>query len=494
MVREQQYTGKVAAADDMGPVPTLHLPLLEGCQNDDSHAKTVSTTTSELEDDQNSSKLNSKESGAVGAAPGTTSSSSSAPKREKVIDDSHISIDRREPDPWQIVALKVIFILPWRFLGVCLSFPVLFLFYFCACGEWYLWRKLFGKIRPVRESVLGSAGWRVFLFLNGIVARVEFENSNENYNNLRDAPFTVANHVGYLDGAVLPTCLHRPRPVFISWVLDVFIIGKMARDLNGIPVDLRNSASRQQSMERIQQHANEWAKYDEFKNDSSSSENYHANPRDDPKYHKAQSCLIFPEGGCCNGDRLGTFKKGAFLSKREVRPVIVHWTCVSRWNTAFTDFYIEKDQDTAEQKQIVEKFCDADEILQEVLDANSSNVEVIVDKKNKQAKSDKTSVADDQEPRLRFVSSSTAASSRPSTAQLLQPESFLVRQNNIPMKKYSFARWFLRYLCEPYFLVRLKCLPIYFPNEQEKEDAEVYAANIQRLMQREYQHLRKQQL
>eukprot|EP00392_Amoebophrya_sp_AT5.2_P000226 g226.t1 len=443
---------------------------------------------------------------------------------KRPVDDSHIHVDRRAPHahcPRLLLVLKCIFILPWRVLGVALAFPVLFACYFLGYVESFF----YNYKRPVKETVIiGSIGWRLFHFLHAIVVILEFDDEEENYFSLRDTPFLVANHVGYVDGAILPASLYRPKPVFVSWVLDVPVMGRMARDLGGIPVDLSSRASREASLAHIAHHADSWRRPPRLVAGSpgvGSKNKPLPHDRNDPRTHGGQTCLIFPEGGCRNGERLGEFKKGAFTCGREVRPILVSWSCPSGWNIAFTDAYVDK-KDLREHPNEL-KFCDPHDILEECrkeeaavheLVTSSTTTEGITTGDTATCSQSTADTAPPGQPVQREqralgssrdepgssatdASRSTTASSAPGAdldPRIKQKTVYSIWNRacagKIALNVYVFAQWLFCYCLEPYHVVTLRCMRKYKPSEEEVANPDLYAANVRRLLQVEYQKIR----
>lgn len=50
--------------------------------------------------------------------------------------------------------------------------------------------------------------------------------------------------------------------------------------------------------------------------------------------------------------------------------------------------------------------------------------------------------------------------------------------------------WFYDFLCQPFLRCCVRVLPIYHPSEAEKDDPQLYADNVHKLMQTEFQQLR----
>ncbi|CAD7963588.1 unnamed protein product [Amoebophrya sp. A25] len=450
-------------------------------------------------------------------------------------DDAHVSVDRRYTVPFAsdeekyrfyvVFALKLIFIAPWRFALWAIAHVMLGLFYILAQVEKNIMQSVYEIDRPIRETLTGGIAFKIYLAFCGIFVRIRFVEKKEDhvakvetYWNLRDTPIIVSNHTGYVDGPLYTCFLYRCKPVMTSWVLDLPLIGRCARDLGSIPVDLRNEQSRLASMNRIKTHCEAWRPppssdperpklYDPIKEGcvsasgeggASSSEQGAAvavvvegsdegrlrapllqqgsaaskgslptaqallgEPCDraDPLLHRAQACLIFPEGSCCNGERVGMFKKGAFTAAAPIRPVVAQWYNWGGWNSALAESQRDNDWINGENA------FDADSLLAEYC---YSSTDGSVGRAECRTAEEKSALKDLNTPRV-----------------------YNAEHYPGELRTYSAYWWFLLFLMEPFHLCTLYCLPPYTPSQPEREDAELYAANVHRLIQISYQLLRK---
>eukprot|EP00929_Paragymnodinium_shiwhaense_P070171 TRINITY_DN35522_c0_g1_i2.p1 TRINITY_DN35522_c0_g1~~TRINITY_DN35522_c0_g1_i2.p1 ORF type:complete len:569 (+),score=91.01 TRINITY_DN35522_c0_g1_i2:71-1708(+) len=135
---------------------------------------------------------------------------------------------------------------------------------------------------------------------------------------LRNEPIMVSNHVTYLDVMVLPVVLNMPKFVSKSEVLSWPLFGRLGKDLDYIWVDRTSKDSRESTVQAIAGHASKWKKGD-------------------------RPLVLFPEGTTSSGRDLLEFKKGAFVSGKPVRPVVLKYT--GAWDPANTD-YREAESDT----------------------------------------------------------------------------------------------------------------------------------------------------
>lgn len=201
-------------------------------------------------------------------------------------------------------------------------------------------------------------------------------------------------HSSWLDGPVLCTILYRPRVVVVNWVRKVPLIRQFSQEMRCIAVDLTSEQSRAECFRGIEAHVQEWKRPPRLRRtnerhdwgedleapaparetlipeasatglvfgalmsplprstppqersspdstarrsvaDQDEEENWCV-PRIKESMYESQALLLFPEGNCCNGERLAPFKKGAFTSGCSIRPVVTHWRCFGGWNQAF---------------------------------------------------------------------------------------------------------------------------------------------------------------
>lgn len=174
----------------------------------------------------------------------------------------------------------------------------------------------------VADSGCLLAGCRGMLAVNGIFPTVICEYGDMELGPLpaegpvrqellRDTPLVVSNHVSHLDAAaILPVVLELPKFVSMIDVKNYPIFGSLGQDLDYIWVDRKSKDSRAKTLEAITRHTSSW--------------------------HTGQRPLVvFPEGTTSNGSSLLEFRKGAFVSGRPVRPVLLKYT--GSWDPASVD-------------------------------------------------------------------------------------------------------------------------------------------------------------
>lgn len=415
-----------------------------------------------------SSELTEPLNPAADVASSGSDSSRKSLARSQRFDDTRVVVDRR--DPQKLTRRRrwtSLLIFPWRLMLWLLAWPTVCFLYPFALLEEQLTE------RPVRETFTGAFLWRLFIFMNCIRVCMEYP-LNEDFYSLRDSPILVANHTGYMDGAILATVLFRPRVVLVQWVMKMPIIGNMVRQMRCIAVNTADAASRAQSLERILTHCREWqappmpkAAHREsliepmtkpriieqergFPEQKTEDDSWDNRP-----YWASQSLLLFPEGICCNGERLGIFRKGAFVPGLPVRPVVALWTAPDGWCPGFPD-YRRMDvlhPDFGASLEPGSEHADWGQFSSQVEEDLYKPESVI-----------KTINCNKYDPRA------------------------VTRHTPMDIcSEYSFSEWLYNLLSQPYVTLHVKCLPIYHPTQNEIDDPELYAANVQRHMQLEFQ-------
>lgn len=180
-----------------------------------------------------------------------------------------------------------------------------------------------GKLREAAggkkavDSSAFRAGFAAWMWSNGIFPHVTYqplgplERLRELYGDalttepkaedMSLTPVIVCNHISYLDGVVLASVFGAPKIVAKAGVRQTPILGRLMEDLEVVFVDRQDKDSRQATIKAISDHGHGWV------------------PGGRP-------LLIFPEGTTTNGDSILDFKKGAFVSGKPVRPVLIVYT------------------------------------------------------------------------------------------------------------------------------------------------------------------------
>lgn len=150
---------------------------------------------------------------------------------------------------------------------------------------------------------------------------------------LRSTPIVVSNHISYIDAIMLPLVLQMPKFMSMAEVKHWPLFGVMGTDLDYIFVDRKSADSRKKTLEAIQSHVQAWRDGD-------------------------RPLLIFAEGTTSNGTTLHEFRKGAFVSGKPVRPVVVKYT--GSWNPANVNFREAPPEERATQDVDYEPYDDGD--------------------------------------------------------------------------------------------------------------------------------------
>jgi len=165
----------------------------------------------------------------------------------------------------------------------------------------------------VADSEVFQVAFKTWLSMNGVFPSVTYVPIGDGFRaeDMKQTPIIVSNHMCYLDGLVLAAVFGAPKILAMQGTLSTPIIGLFAEEIGVIEVNREDKASRTATMEAITRHVADWR------------------PGQRP-------LLLFPEGTTSNGDGLLPFKKGAFIPKAPVRPVVISYT--GSWHPANTNF------------------------------------------------------------------------------------------------------------------------------------------------------------
>eukprot|EP00928_Gymnodinium_smaydae_P055572 TRINITY_DN39084_c0_g1_i1.p1 TRINITY_DN39084_c0_g1~~TRINITY_DN39084_c0_g1_i1.p1 ORF type:complete len:411 (+),score=79.16 TRINITY_DN39084_c0_g1_i1:34-1233(+) len=184
--------------------------------------------------------------------------------------------------------------------------------------------KLRGGVKQVSDSRAFKAGFRTWLYANGVWPTVlheagpygnDFEpvpqDAEVRRRLFRSTPLIISNHVSYLDTVVLPLVLDVPKLMAMKEVSKWPFFSQLCQEMDMVWVDRSCPESRHAAKEAIQQHVEAW--------------------RDGER-----PLLMWPEGTTSNGQSLKEFKSGAFSSGKSVRPVVIKYT--GEWDPANVNF------------------------------------------------------------------------------------------------------------------------------------------------------------
>ncbi|CAE8622984.1 unnamed protein product, partial [Polarella glacialis] len=191
------------------------------------------------------------------------------------------------------------------------------------------------------DSTVFRAGFLSWMWSNGIFPTVQYlplgeaEEALLRLNGpsvapLRDddmsiTPLIVSNHICYLDGLVLAAVFGAPKVVAMAGARQAPVFGKLMEEMEVVFVDRQQKDSRQATLDAIAGHCADWA------------------PGKRP-------LLIFAEGTTTNGEELKEFKRGAFISGKPVRPVLLVYT--GQWDPATTTYRTNPDGDLSENSDM----------------------------------------------------------------------------------------------------------------------------------------------
>lgn len=166
----------------------------------------------------------------------------------------------------------------------------------------------------VADAGIFQWSFHAWLTLNGVMPSVTYDPTPKSRlpaEDMRQTPLIVCNHMCYLDGMVLAAIFGAPKIIAMQGTTNTPLLGFFAKEIGVIEVDRSNPDSRAATRDAINKHVEAWK------------------PGDRP-------LLLFPEGTTSNGDSMLEFKRGAFLSGKPVRPVVLTYT--GSWHPANVNY------------------------------------------------------------------------------------------------------------------------------------------------------------
>lgn len=371
--------------------------------------------------------------------------------------------EKEAPPPWLVYTERKkknkclrLLELPLKIIVSLLRFPIglvtTIFWAVCIYFSLFIWHicKLVGFRFEIGDFPLVRLSERIWFWCNFVYLSIEVADDEANVKKLslhqlmRESPFIIANHISYLDPVLAITYLEHPVCMSKKSVLKLPAIGPYSKAMNFILVDRASKESRGAALQAMKDKASEWVK------------------------GVSRPTFLFPEGTVFNGEMLAPFKVGAFVAGQPVRPVLFCYH--GSWNPSNCHYMRvnSKDSSSSNEVEMAEKVTVATSNLSEndakPLLKDDSNA--LTQRKNAEGSTSPVKASSNPRDQDKYLSDT--------------------------IKKRSITHWLKGFVTAFYIPVRLRFLPVYNPNEEEKKDPELFAENVRQHMQKEYSKMQRE--